>query len=131
MLVDRLDLHSCGRTPYRRLSGGQKQRLSFALAIVGRPEIVFLDEPTTGLDPQSRRALWDTIASLRDRGKTVVLTTHYMDEAEVLCDRVSVIDNGRIVATEKPQTLAGWITRYERIDVRISDRESERSRQVH
>jgi ABC-2 type transport system ATP-binding protein len=95
MLVDRLDLHSCGRTPYRRLSGGQKQRLSFALAIVGRPEIAFLDEPTTGLDPHGRREIWQVVRELRDAGVTVVLTTHAMDEAEQLSDQVYVVAAGR------------------------------------
>jgi ABC-2 type transport system ATP-binding protein len=87
------------------LSGGQKQRLALALALVNRPEIVFLDEPTTGLDPQSRRALWALIRELRRQGKTVVLTTHYMEEAESLCDRVGIIDQGRLVALDTPPAL--------------------------
>lgn len=88
-----------------KLSGGQRQRLSLALALVNQPEIVFLDEPTTGLDPQSRRALWNIIRSLRDRNKTVVLTTHYMEEAEALCDRVGIINQGKLVALDTPGAL--------------------------
>lgn len=87
------------------LSGGQQQRLSLALALINRPEIVFLDEPTTGLDPQSRRVLWEIIRELRNRGKTVVLTTHYMEEAEALCDRVGIIDCGKLVALDTPGAL--------------------------
>lgn len=99
MLTDRLDLGSCGRTPYRRLSGGQKQRLSFALAIVGRPEIAFLDEPTTGLDPHGRREIWQVIRELRADGVTVVLTTHAMDEAEQLSDQIHVLSAGQVIAS--------------------------------
>lgn len=90
-----------------KLSGGQKQRLAVACALVGDPDLVFLDEPTTGLDPQSRRQLWDVIRSLNGRGRTVVLTTHYMDEAERLCDRVAVIDHGRVIALGTPRELIG------------------------
>jgi ABC-2 type transport system ATP-binding protein len=104
-LVERLDLGSCGRTPYRRLSGGQKQRLSFALAIVGRPEIAFLDEPTTGLDPHGRREIWQLIRDLRDDGVTVVLTTHAMDEAEQLSDQVHVVSAGKVIASGTPDAL--------------------------
>jgi len=88
-----------------KLSGGQRQRLAVALGLIGDPEVLFLDEPTTGLDPQSRRALWDTIAALRARGKTVVLTTHYMDEAERLCDRVAIVDHGKGIALGTPAEL--------------------------
>ncbi|HEY3556171.1 MAG TPA: ABC transporter ATP-binding protein [Kribbella sp.] len=104
-LVERLDLGSCGRTPYRRLSGGQKQRLSFALAIVGRPEIAFLDEPTTGLDPHGRREIWQLIRDLRGDGVTVVLTTHAMDEAEQLSDQVHVVSAGQVIASGTPDEL--------------------------
>ncbi|WP_427893731.1 ABC transporter ATP-binding protein [Kribbella sp. GL6] len=104
-LVERLDLGSCGRTPYRRLSGGQKQRLSFALAIVGRPELAFLDEPTTGLDPHGRREIWQLIRDLRDDGVTVVLTTHAMDEAEQLSDQVHVLSAGKVIASGTPDSL--------------------------
>ena len=87
------------------LSGGQKQRLSVACALVGDPDLVFLDEPTTGLDPQSRRQLWDLIDRLKHMGRTVVLTTHYMDEAERLCDRVAIVDHGRVIALGSPREL--------------------------
>ena len=80
------------------LSGGQKQRLAIACALIGDPEILFLDEPTTGLDPQSRRSLWDLIARFRESGRTIVLTTHYMDEAEKLCDRIAIVDHGKVIA---------------------------------
>jgi ABC-2 type transport system ATP-binding protein len=88
-----------------KLSGGQRQRLAVATALVGDPELLFLDEPTTGLDPQSRRQLWDVIRSFRARGRTVVVTTHYMDEAERLCDRVAVIDAGKVIALGTPKSL--------------------------
>jgi ABC-2 type transport system ATP-binding protein len=104
-LVERLGLASAGRTPYRRLSGGQQQRLSLAMAVVGRPELVFLDEPTAGLDPQARRATWELLGDLRTDGVTVVLTTHYMDEAEKLADSVAVIDHGRVIALGSPSDL--------------------------
>ena len=105
LLVDRLGLGATGRTPYRRLSGGQQQRLALALAVVGRPELVFLDEPTAGLDPQARRATWDLVEELRDAGVTVVLTTHHMEEAERLADTVVVVDHGRVVAEGSPAVL--------------------------
>src|SRR5690348_3907142 len=88
-----------------KLSGGQKQRLAVACALVGDPQLLFLDEPTTGLDPQSRRQLWEVIRSYRDRGRTVLLTTHYMDEAERLCDRVAIVDLGRVMAIGTPPQL--------------------------
>ena len=91
---------------YRHLSGGQKQRLSVALALIGNPEIAILDELTTGLDPQARREVWDLIESVRDSGVTIVLVTHFMDEAERLCDRVALFDDGRIIATDTPAGLA-------------------------
>lgn len=104
-LSEALGLDSCGRTPYRRLSGGQQQRLALAMAIVGRPELVFLDEPSAGLDPQGRRATWDLVRELRGDGVTVVLTTHHMDEAEELADDVVIIDGGRVVAQGSPERL--------------------------
>jgi ABC-2 type transport system ATP-binding protein len=106
MLVERLGLGSAGRTPYRRLSGGQRQRLALAMAVVGRPELVFLDEPTAGLDPQARRATWELIEELRRDGVSVVLTTHLMDEAERLADRVVIVDSGRVITTGSPHELA-------------------------
>ena len=87
------------------LSGGQKQRLALACALVGDPELLFLDEPTTGLDPQSRRQLWELIESFRAAGRTILLTTHYMDEAERLCDRVAIMDHGRVIALGTPRAL--------------------------
>lgn len=105
MLVERLGLDSCGRTPYRRLSGGQQQRLALAMAVVGRPELVFVDEPTAGMDPQARRTTWDLLDELRTDGVTIVLTTHYMDEAERLADQVHVIDRGRLVTSGSPFEL--------------------------
>jgi ABC-2 type transport system ATP-binding protein len=98
-------LEEKSRSYVDKLSGGQRQRLAVATALVGDPELLFLDEPTTGLDPQSRRSLWDVIRSLRGRGRTVVLTTHYMDEAERLCDRVAVIDHGKVIALGTPAEL--------------------------
>ena len=87
------------------LSGGQKQRLAVACALVGDPELLFLDEPTTGLDPQSRRQVWDIVNAFKARGRTVLLTTHYMDEAERLCDRIAVVDHGRVIAEGTPREL--------------------------
>jgi len=87
------------------LSGGQKQRLSIATALVHKPKVFFLDEPTTGLDPQARRNLWELVQQVRDRGVTVIMTTHYMDEAELLCDRVAIMDNGKIIALDTPAQL--------------------------
>jgi len=97
-LTERLGLGSFGRTTVRRLSGGQRQRLALAAAVVGRPELVFLDEPSAGMDPQSRHAVWGLVRELRDEGVAVVLTTHLMDEAEDLADHVAVIDQGRVIA---------------------------------
>lgn len=88
-----------------QLSGGQRQRFSIAAALVHGPKVFFLDEPTTGLDPQARRNLWDLIREVRDRGVTVIMTTHYMDEAELLCDRVAIMDNGKIIALDSPEKL--------------------------
>lgn len=105
VLADRLGLASCGRTPFRRLSGGQQQRLSLATAVVGRPEVVFLDEPTAGLDPAARHAVWEVVSDLRTAGVTVVLCTHLMDEAEQLADLVAVVDGGRVVAAGTPAAL--------------------------
>ena len=105
MLVERLGLGGCGRTPYRRLSGGQQQRLALAMAVVGRPELVFVDEPTAGMDPQARRATWELLEEMRHDGVTIVLTTHYMDEAERLADSIHVIDHGRLIASGTPLEL--------------------------
>src|SRR3954454_5477702 len=104
-LGERLGLGDCGRTPYRRLSGGQQQRLKLAMAIVGRPELVFVDEPTAGMDPAGRRTTWELLEQLRTDGVTVVLTTHHMDEAERLADRIHIIDHGRLVTSGRPLEL--------------------------
>jgi len=106
-LLELLGLREHARTPFRRLSGGQQQRLSLAAAVIGRPELVFLDEPTAGLDPQARHACWNVITGLRDAGVSVVLTTHQMDEAERLADHVVIIDRGRVVAEGTPAELTG------------------------
>ena len=105
LLLERLGLLEVQRTAYRRLSGGQQQRLSLAMAIVGRPELVFLDEPTAGLDPAARHATWDLIEALRSDGASIVLTTHLMDEAERLSDDVVVVDAGRVVAAGTVEAL--------------------------
>jgi ABC-2 type transport system ATP-binding protein len=104
-------------TWYEKLSGGQKQRLAVACALVSDPELLFLDEPTTGLDPQSRLQLWDVIETFKRRGRTVVLTTHYMDEAERLCDRVGVIDHGRAIALGAPRELIASLGGQEVIEL--------------
>ncbi len=108
-LVDGLGLAGKLGAYYRSLSGGQRQRLSIALALIGSPRLAVLDEMTSGLDPQARRDTWDLIASVRDRGVTMLLVTHFMEEAERLCDRVALIDRGRIVATDTPAGLAGQV----------------------
>ncbi|MFF3398529.1 ABC transporter ATP-binding protein [Streptomyces sp. NPDC002659] len=104
-LIERLGLGSCGRTTYRRLSGGQQQRLALAMAVVGRPELVFLDEPTAGLDPQARRSTWELVRELRQDGVSTVLTTHFMDEADELADDVAIIDAGKVIAQGSPEQL--------------------------
>ncbi len=109
-LIGDLGLTEKRKTQYRNLSGGQKQRLSIALALVGKPKVAILDELTTGLDPQARRETWQVIESIRDRGVTVLLVTHFMEEAERLADRVAIIDSGRIVAIDTP---AGIISRLD------------------
>jgi ABC-2 type transport system ATP-binding protein len=103
----------------KNLSGGQKQRLAIALALVHDPEVVFLDEPTTGLDPQARRMLWDIIIKLKEAGKTIVLTTHYMDEAHVLCDRIAIIDQGEIIALDTPKQLVKMLHSDNAIEFRL------------
>jgi ABC-2 type transport system ATP-binding protein len=106
-LLDIVGLTSHAKTPYKRLSGGQQQRLSLAAAVLGRPELVFLDEPTAGMDPQARHATWDLIRALRGDGVGVILTTHFMEEAERLADHVVIIDHGRVVADGAPAQLTG------------------------
>jgi len=106
-LLEQLGLTDKRDAWFMNLSGGQKQRLFIALALINDPELVFLDELTTGLDPQSRRAIWDLVRGIRERGKTVFLTTHLMEEAERLCDRVAIIEHGRIIDMDKPEKLVG------------------------
>ncbi len=114
-LLEELGLSDRTGAAFADLSGGQKQRLSIALALVGDPELVFLDELTTGLDPQARHATWDLVSGIRAKGKTVFLTTHYMEEAERLCDRVMIIDHGRIVALDTPDSLVRDLGAEQRI----------------
>jgi ABC-2 type transport system ATP-binding protein len=104
-LLTQLGLEEKRNAPFSKLSGGQKQRLFIALALLPDPQLIFLDELTTGLDPQARHAIWDLVRDVRSRGKTILLTTHYMEEAERLCDRVSILDHGRIVALDSPEKL--------------------------
>jgi ABC-2 type transport system ATP-binding protein len=104
-LIEDLGLADVARTRFRQLSGGQQQRLSLALALIGRPELVFLDEPTAGMDPQARRATWEMIRTLKAQQVTVLLTTHFMDEAEELADRVAIVDHGHLVAIDEPAAL--------------------------
>jgi len=119
-LVETLGLTDKVGTQFRRLSGGQQQRLSVALALLGNPRIAVLDELTTGLDPQARRDTWDLIERIRDRGVTVVLVTHFMEEAERLCDRLAVIDGGRVVAIDSPAGLVSTVDNTQRIRFRPS-----------
>ncbi len=104
-LLDMVNLRDKAKSKYKEMSGGQKQRFSIATTLINQPKIIFLDEPTTGLDPQARRNLWELIQQIRKNGTTVIITTHYMDEAEVLCDRVAIIDSGNIIALNSPDKL--------------------------
>ncbi len=104
-LLDKVNLRDKAKAKYKEMSGGQKQRFSIATTLINKPKIIFLDEPTTGLDPQARRNLWELIQGIRKQGTTVIITTHYMDEAEILCDRVAIIDSGKIIAIDTPDKL--------------------------
>ncbi len=104
-LLESVNLRDKAKAKYKELSGGQKQRFSVATTLINDPKIIFLDEPTTGLDPQARRNLWELIKDIRQRGTTVIITTHYMDEAEYLCERVAIMDAGKIVAMDSPDKL--------------------------
>ena len=104
-LLEKVNLQDKAKSKYKELSGGQKQRFSIATTLINKPKIIFLDEPTTGLDPQARRNLWDLVRSIRNNGTTVIITTHYMDEAEQLCDRVAIMDEGTIIALQSPDKL--------------------------
>jgi ABC-2 type transport system ATP-binding protein len=117
--IARVSLEEKARSFVDKLSGGQRQRLAVATALVGEPELLFLDEPTTGLDPQSRRQLWDVIRTQKNSGRTVVVTTHYMDEAERLCDRVAVIDHGKVLALGTPPELIARVGGEHVIDLDI------------
>jgi len=120
-LIRTVDLGEKRNTRSKELSGGQRQRLSVALALVNDPEIVFLDEPTTGLDPQARRQLWDVIRDMRGRGKTILMTTHYLEEAETLCDRVAIVDHGHIIEQGGPAELISRHFHETAIDFSDSD----------
>src|SRR5690242_8033571 len=104
-LLEMVNLKDKAKNKFKEMSGGQKQRFSIATTLINKPKIIFLDEPTTGLDPQARRNLWDLIKQIRSEGTTVIITTHYMDEAEILCDRVAIIDSGNIIAKASPDKL--------------------------
>ncbi|MBS1749609.1 MAG: ABC transporter ATP-binding protein [Bacteroidetes bacterium] len=104
-LLQLVNLEDKAKNKFKELSGGQKQRFSIATTLINKPRIIFLDEPTTGLDPQARRNLWDLIRDIRSKGTTVIITTHYMDEAEILCDRVAIMDQGKIIALNTPDHL--------------------------
>lgn len=117
-LLDRLGLADRAGTEYRKLSGGQKQRVSIALALIGKPKIAVLDELTTGLDPQARRDTWSLVEQIRDSGVTVVLVTHFMEEAERLCDRIALIDEGKLVAVDTPAGLVARVDGEQRVRFR-------------
>ena len=110
-LLQLVNLTEKAKSKYKQLSGGQKQRFSIATTLINQPKIVFLDEPTTGLDPQARRNLWDLIKSIREKGTTVIITTHYMDEAEQLCDRIAIMDEGKIIALASPDKMIDDLVR--------------------
>jgi ABC-2 type transport system ATP-binding protein len=119
-LIDRFALGEKADSPFDTLSGGQRQRLALALAFVNQPEVLFLDEPTTGLDPQSRRDLHDSILEMRREGRTVLLTTHYIEEAHALCDRIAIVDHGRVIAEGRPDELIAKARDTQRISVRTA-----------
>ena len=114
--LGKVNLLDKAKSKYKELSGGQKQRFSIATTLINQPKIIFLDEPTTGLDPQARRNFWDLVREIRSSGTTVIITTHYMDEAEVLCDRVAIMDSGKIIALDSPDRLIDMLvaTGFER-----------------
>jgi ABC-2 type transport system ATP-binding protein len=120
-VIEEVGLGEKRRARVGELSGGQKQRLAVACALVGDPELLFLDEPTTGLDPQSRRQVWDLVRGFKTRGRTVLLTTHYMDEAEKLCDRIAVIDHGKIIAEDTPRELIRTLGGDHVIDIALDE----------
>jgi ABC-2 type transport system ATP-binding protein len=121
-VIEDVGLQEKSRARVGTLSGGQKQRLAVACALVGDPELLFLDEPTTGLDPQSRRQVWDIVNAYKRRGRTVVLTTHYMDEAEKLCDRIAVVDHGKVIARGTPRELIRSLGGDHVVEIAVEDR---------
>lgn len=118
-LIDDVLLSEKTKSRIKGLSGGQKQRLAIALALVHDPQVVFLDEPTTGLDPQARRTLWDIVLQLKKKGKTIVLTTHYMDEAHILCDRIAIMDQGELIALDTPTQLVKSLQSDSALEFRV------------
>ncbi|MBK8982657.1 MAG: ABC transporter ATP-binding protein [Ignavibacteria bacterium] len=110
-LLDLVDLREKKNSKFKELSGGQKQRFSICTTLINDPKLIFLDEPTTGLDPQARRNLWELIKRIKAKGTTIMLTTHYMDEAEILCDRVGIIDHGKIITIDSPDNLIDDLVR--------------------
>lgn len=120
-LLEQVALTEKANAHVGKLSGGQKQRLAVACALVGNPELIFLDEPTTGLDPQSRRQLWDILRGFRAQGRTVLITTHYMDEAERLCDRVAVVDHGKVIALGSPAELISQLGGEHLVEFSVAD----------
>jgi ABC-2 type transport system ATP-binding protein len=120
-IIDDMLLTEKRKSRIKGLSGGQKQRLAIALALVHNPKVVFLDEPTTGLDPQARRTLWDIVLQLKEKGKTIVMTTHYMDEAHILCDRIAIMDQGELIALDTPTELVKSLQSDSALEFRIVD----------
>lgn len=120
-ILAQLGLEDKRNTPFSKLSGGQKQRLFIALALIPDPQLIFLDELTTGLDPQARRVTWDLVRDVRSKGKTILLTTHYMEEAEHLCDRVAILNHGRIVAMDEPEKLVHDLGGEERLIFTVAE----------
>lgn len=118
-LIEDMILTDKRKSRIKSLSGGQKQRLAIALALVHDPWIIFLDEPTTGLDPQARRTLWDIVLNLKQKGKTIMLTTHYMDEAHVLCDRIAIMDQGKMIALDTPENLVKNLQSDSAVEFRV------------
>jgi ABC-2 type transport system ATP-binding protein len=118
-IIDDMLLTEKRKSRIKGLSGGQKQRLAIALALVHDPQVVFLDEPTTGLDPQARRTLWDIVLQLKEKGKTIVMTTHYMDEAHILCDRIAIMDQGELIALDTPTELVKSLQSDSALEFRI------------
>jgi len=118
-LLSDVALEEKARAHPQDLSGGQRQRLALAIALINDPQVLFLDEPTAGLDPQSRRMLWDIVLRMREQGKTILLTTHFMDEAQLLCDRVAIMDHGQIIALDTPSNLIGRLGAQATIDCRL------------